>query len=33
MSQGITRRNFIKLFSAGAGSFLLTPAGLIPIPE
>ena len=33
MSTEITRRNFIKLLSAGAGSFLLTPAGLIPIPE
>jgi peptide/nickel transport system substrate-binding protein len=33
MPQEITRRNFIKLLAAGTGSFLLTPAGLIPIPE
>lgn len=33
MSQEITRRNFIKLVSAGAGVFVLTEAGLIPVPE
>jgi len=33
MSQGISRRNFIKLISAGAGSFVLTEAGLIPFSE
>jgi peptide/nickel transport system substrate-binding protein len=33
MSPEITRRNFIKLLSAGAGSFLLTEAGLVPLPE
>jgi peptide/nickel transport system substrate-binding protein len=33
MSQEITRRNFIKLMSASAGVFVLTEAGLIPVPE
>lgn len=33
MSPEITRRNFIKLLSAGAGTFVLTEAGLVPIPE
>lgn len=33
MSQQITRRDFIKILTAGAGSFVLTPWGLIPIQE
>ncbi len=33
MSQRITRRNFIKTLSAGAGVFVLTEAGLVPVPE
>ncbi len=33
MSQGINRRDFIKLLVAGAGSFVLTESGLVPIPE
>jgi peptide/nickel transport system substrate-binding protein len=33
MSQQITRRDFLKLLTAGTGSFVLTPWGLLPIPE
>ena len=33
MPPEITRRNFIKLMSASAGAFVLTEAGLVPIPE
>ncbi|MBX3062685.1 MAG: ABC transporter substrate-binding protein [Anaerolineae bacterium] len=30
MSQGINRRDFLKLITAGAGSFMLAPWGLVP---
>jgi len=33
MPQDITRRNFLKLISASAGVFVLTDAGLVPVPE
>ena len=33
MSQDINRRDFIKLLSAGTGAFVLSPMGLVPIPE
>src|SRR5258708_4825622 len=33
MSQGINRRDFMKLLTAGTGSFMLAPWGLVPIPE
>jgi peptide/nickel transport system substrate-binding protein len=33
MSQEISRRDFIKLLTASAGSFMLVPSGLVPIPE
>src|SRR5215510_2280480 len=33
MSNGINRRDFMKLLTAGTGSFMLAPWGLVPIPE
>lgn len=33
MSHEISRRDFMKLLTAGTGSFILTSSGLIPIPE
>ena len=33
MSQGISRRDFIKLVTAGTGTFVLTSSGLVPVPE
>ena len=33
MSQGINRRDFLKLLTASTGSFMLGPLGLVPIPE
>jgi len=33
MSHEISRRDFMKVVTAGTGAFMLGPAGLIPIPE
>jgi peptide/nickel transport system substrate-binding protein len=33
MSQGITRRDFMKLMTAGTGGFVLAPWGLVHLPE
>src|SRR5690348_13509767 len=33
MSQGIKRRDFMKLVAASSGAFVLAPWGLVPIPE
>ena len=33
MSQELSRRDFMKLLTAGTGSFVLAPWGLVPFPE
>ncbi len=33
MSQGINRRDFMKLVAASSGAFVLGPRGLLPLPE
>ncbi len=33
MSKELSRRDFMKALTAGTGTFMLGPLGLIPVPE
>jgi peptide/nickel transport system substrate-binding protein len=33
MSQGINRRDFLKMLTAGTGAFMMVPTGLVPITD